>query len=232
MVKLNTVVMKGKLNLFNSRCLSLSILFSLFFVSYSNAINYYVNDNSFAEPGSICSAVGNNSNSGTATNAPYLTLTALIADKSLGSGDVVYIDAGTYTDNSLLSGNSTDYSFTIEGVLVNGVSVSLFDYGGGDARFMVLTRGESDNITLKNLYIKGYKPLAASSYGGFLNNSASTGGDGNASGWTIQNCIIDDCDAQNSGGGIYWNDAGTISVTGTTFKNCSAASSDLFLSGW
>ncbi len=210
---------------------NLFLLFFLFCISYSNATNYYVNDVAFNESGSICSASGAAGNTGLTYSSPKASIAQILALASIRSTDKIYVDVGTYTTESeLLFGNTDDYGFVIEGVLVSGVSASIFNFGGGNAHFLNLDRGESDNITIKNLYIQGYKPTGVSSFGGFLNNTASSGGDGNASGWTIQDCIINDCDAVTSGGAIYWNDLGTYTISGTTFKNCNAASGGAILS--
>lgn len=214
-----------------ARSFNLVLLFVFFFAFYSNATDYYVNDAAFNESGSLCSVAGAAGNTGLSTSSPKATIAQILALGSIRSTDKIYVDVGTYTTESeLLSGNSDDYGFTIEGVLVSGIPVSVFNYGGGNAHFLNLTRGESDNVTIKNLYVQGYKPTGGTSYGGFLLNTASTGGDSNASGWIIQDCVIDDCDAVTSGGAIYWNDLGTYTISGTTFKNCNAASGGAILS--
>ena len=60
--------------------------------------NFYVNDNSRSND-VYCSAVGNNANSGLTTNAPMAGLNELLAKYDLESGDMVYIDTGTYRGN-------------------------------------------------------------------------------------------------------------------------------------
>jgi hypothetical protein len=192
-----------------------------------SAVSYYVNDGVFNEVGSICSAIGASGNTGTSTSSPKATIAQVIAAYTLTTGDIIYVDAGTYTtEANLMNGNTTDFGFTIQGVLVNGVSVSVFDYNGGNANWMVVNRGQTDNITIKNLYIKRYKPTGSTSYGGFIVNSTSTGGDNANSGFNITNCIIDDCDAVSNGGAIYWNPIANspFSINSTLFKNCNIPS--------
>jgi hypothetical protein len=189
-----------------------------------SAADYYVNDASFAEAGSLCSAVGDvwPTNDGTSTSSPLSTVAAVIANYTLAAGDVIYVDPGTYTtDVELLAGNTTDYGFTIQGVLVAGVPVSVFDYGAGNGHWMTVNRGATDDITIKNLYITGYKPTGATSYGGFINNNNSQG-DTDNTGFSIIDCVIDDCDAISYGGAMYWSPTGesSISLTGCTFLNC------------
>jgi hypothetical protein len=62
--------------------------------SSSSSRNFYVNDASTTGD-TYTSAVGSNSNAGTAV-APFLTIAYAIS-QALG-GDIIYVDAGTYTD--------------------------------------------------------------------------------------------------------------------------------------
>ena len=66
-------------------------------ISYNSfGANWYVNDGSTT--GDVfCSAVGNNANNGSSTSTPKRSLKNAYA--LAASGDVIYIDAGTYTDS-------------------------------------------------------------------------------------------------------------------------------------
>ncbi len=57
---------------------------------------YYVNDTSTAGD-KYCTTAGSTNNSGKSPNQPVLSLNALLANVTLGPGDTVYWDAGTYT---------------------------------------------------------------------------------------------------------------------------------------
>ena len=77
-------------------CAKRNLLFALFFFStlVASSQTFYVNDNSTV--GDVyTSAVGNNSNPGTAS-APFATIQAAIAAAT--SGDVINVDAGTYAE--------------------------------------------------------------------------------------------------------------------------------------
>ncbi|MDR0993424.1 MAG: right-handed parallel beta-helix repeat-containing protein [Verrucomicrobiota bacterium] len=62
----------------------------------NHVANFYVNDDSLA--GDVyCAAVGNNLNSGLSNHAPKASLQAILDEYDLEAGDVVYVDAGTYS---------------------------------------------------------------------------------------------------------------------------------------
>ncbi len=77
---------------------------TLFFSPFlANATNYYVND---ANPAGdvYCTAVGNAANNGTSPATPKLSVQAIVSTYVLAGGDIVYIDAGIYTEEISLSG--------------------------------------------------------------------------------------------------------------------------------
>ena len=82
---------------------TLSLLIFLSFDGY--AVVWYVNDNATA--GDIyCSAVGNNGTGNGSASAPYLTVSYVLSNKTLGANDIVYIDAGTYNERWLINSNA------------------------------------------------------------------------------------------------------------------------------
>ncbi len=66
-----------------------------FFAVRNSPFFFYVNDGSQLND-VYCNALGNNANSGIASNAPMADLNALLAKYDLEGGDVVYIDTGVY----------------------------------------------------------------------------------------------------------------------------------------
>lgn len=75
------------------------------FVIHNQALPYYVNDQQ--RSGDVwCRAVGDDSNTGYSPDKPKATLHSLLENCSLGAGDVVYVDCGTY---SLSSAITIDY---------------------------------------------------------------------------------------------------------------------------
>jgi hypothetical protein len=106
-----------------------SFLFFCFFVVLNNAYatDYFVNDNSTAGD-TFTSAVGKNTNNGTSPSSPKATLTNVwttygpAGTNVLTSGDVIYVDAGTYiqTDRDL------NITVAIE-VIGAGTELTIFD---------------------------------------------------------------------------------------------------------
>ena len=125
-----------------------TFIFSLFICFQTFGANWYVNDNSTT--GDIyCSAIGNDANPGT-TASPKLTLAAAVA--SAASGDIIYVDAGTYTDTEVNFRPSSGTSiFTIIGA---GTEVTIFD-GSGDTKPFEQSTYEWE-LTLSDLTIVEY----------------------------------------------------------------------------
>lgn len=166
------------------------ILFTFLFSSLSSATDYYVNDNSLV--GDVfCTNVGNIGNSGLTAASPKATFTQIwntygpSGTNVLTSGDVIYVDAGTYlaTDNNL--------ALSVDGISIIGAGMELtfFDNNqtSSDAnRWATIT---STNISISNIYITGYN------YGlGDANAIQITG----ATNLTFTNVMINE---NNPGGG-------------------------------
>ena len=123
------------------------------FVSHIGAAQttFFVNDNSTA--GDLyCSAIGNNSNSGTSPLDPVESLTYVLNTIGISDGDVIVIDTGVYfeTDANL---NLSNNNITINGA---GSSLTIFDnnQSSSDANRWATITGE--NITIFGIYITGY----------------------------------------------------------------------------
>ena len=92
----------------------------LLFASSAYATKYYVNDNS--RTGDIyCSAIGSNTNNGTAASTPKATLANVLStfSNSFAAADTIFVDAGTYTN--------TDVNLTSpkNGVVIKGAGPNL-----------------------------------------------------------------------------------------------------------
>ena len=123
------------------------------FVSHIGAAQttFFVNDNSTA--GDLyCSAIGNNSNSGTSPLDPVESLSYILNTIGISDGDVIVIDTGVYfeTDANL---NLSNNNITINGA---GSSLTIFDnnQSSSDANRWATITGE--NITIFGIYITGY----------------------------------------------------------------------------
>ncbi|HEV8290646.1 MAG TPA: right-handed parallel beta-helix repeat-containing protein, partial [Tepidisphaeraceae bacterium] len=111
--------------------------------------DYYVNDATSA--GDLFTTTpGNNFNSGKSPSAPMATLAALLSAYDLAAGDVVHVDAGSYTllRNILIA--SDDAGVRIEGAnlpLLNRANV-----GNGTAVFDLQV---ADNVTIDGVQMTG-----------------------------------------------------------------------------
>ena len=117
-------------------------LLCLFLLSIRlNSTNIYVNDASTV--GDIyCTAAGSAGGTGIPSN-PYLTLVAGIA--AAVNGDVIYVDAGTYSDKDI----TLSKNLTIQGA---GIGITIFKVTTNNAYFMYI----NSNSTLADFNITGY----------------------------------------------------------------------------
>jgi hypothetical protein len=123
--------------------------FIVFTIKGAFSATFYVNDAS--QLGDVfCSALGNNGNSGTSSATPKATLTNLLASVTLTSGDVIYVDAGNYSDNNL--------TLSINGISILGAgpAKTRFDnnFASADANRLFTVTG--DNIILQAFYVTEY----------------------------------------------------------------------------
>jgi hypothetical protein len=91
---------------------STSVLLFIIITLSVKATNYYVNNNSLT--GDVyCTAVGASGNNGTSPSAPKALISQVLSSYALVPGDVIFVDAGTYSDyinpGTNDNGNSTGY---------------------------------------------------------------------------------------------------------------------------
>ena len=121
------------------------------------AVNYYVNDNSTT--GDVhTSAVGATINSGLTAAAPKASLTEIwttygpTGSNAITSGDVIFVDAGTY---QALDAN---LALSVSGISITGAGsgLTIFDNNqtSVDANRWATITG--DNITITGIYLTGY----------------------------------------------------------------------------
>lgn len=192
----------------------------------SFATVYYVNDNSLT--GDVfCTAVGNNFNSGTSPSSPKATLTSVWSTygASMVSGDIIKIDAGTYTTDIGLTINKPGITF--EGA---GFSLTVFDNnlsGSNTNYFMYLT---ASNITIKNMTIREYENNGTQTAAGHSGQAITIGGTGTAiSGILLDNVgliengqsggnpsisVLSKSTVVINAGGSFCNTAGTVYTGG------------------
>jgi hypothetical protein len=124
---------------------------------------YYVNDGS--STGDIyTTSTGNNANAGSGPNIPKLTLAGLLnAGYTFQSGDIIYIDAGTYNSDGgtpTTDEHQLDIGAGYTGVtfLGAGWDKTIFDhnYGGTSTDYFMYIHG-NNNLTLKDIQVKKFE---------------------------------------------------------------------------
>jgi hypothetical protein len=138
--------------LFNS--IFLIGIFSLISLN-SFSLNYYVNDASTVGD-AFSTGTGSNLNNGQSAAFPKATLTNLwatygpLGTNVITSGDIIYIDKGTYNDVNL--------TLNITGITISGAgpAKTVFDNASASADANRLFDVTANNITIQGIYVKGY----------------------------------------------------------------------------
>ena len=128
----------------------LTLIGSLLFFSNCFGATIYVNNT--ATTGDVyCTAVGNNANSGLTPALPKLTVAAAIGVAS--AGDIIYVDTGTYGDDTI----PINKAVTIIGA---GTGNTIFNNGDAAQVWGNIT---SSNVTVKNMTMTRYSNASGSS---------------------------------------------------------------------
>jgi hypothetical protein len=180
------------------------IIFSIsfFIISiYAKATNYYVNDASTV--GDIyATAIGAAGNNGLTPGTPKVSIQAIIAGYVLAAGDQVFIDAGAYNQEVLISGKSG----------VSGSNIVFMGAGTAATIITGLTGGSNFTVQMLNSnYItwKNVKVVCAAgdwAFAIYMNSNFNL----------ISNC---ETDADQYGVDIERNITGTA-PTNNTVENC------------
>lgn len=120
---------------------------AFFFCSDVFSANIYVNDGS-ALNDVYCSAFGNDANSGLTAGSPKLTLDAAYAIAT--SGDIIYVDSGTYISTGTIAFNKNNIQ-----IIGAGAANTIFESGSvtGTVRWGNLT---ANNAVFKGIQITKY----------------------------------------------------------------------------
>ena len=192
-------------------CLRLLFLmpFLLSVIQVCFGANYYVNDNSIAGD-NFCTATGNILNSGLSPSSPKASLINLLSTHSgiLTSGDVIYVDAGTYSDVNI--------SLSINGISIIGAgpASTRFDnnFASSDANRLFTVTG--DNIVLQGFSVTEYNcgtgGATAIQISGALN-------------LTINNVLTDE-NRQGGGSSTILIDGGSSVIFNGGGSNCNSLS--------
>ncbi len=187
----------------NSLSKGVLFLFFLFFAFIGNSATYYINDNSFI--GDVwCTGLGNNSNSGSKAS-PYLTLKYVIQNVAK-SGDIIYIDAGTYNDKQISESILKESNITIIGA---GPTKTKIINSGGSFGVYFMRIYNVNNITLKNFQVQGY--INTTSYEGeaiTINNAKNI---------VFENIVFAKSNGGSGEAAVIINDESTVSFDKISF---------------
>lgn len=164
-------------------------------VSSLGATTYYV------------ATTGNDANAGTSSGSPKLTIQDVLDDYNLGSGDLISVAAGTYSEDAIWLADG-DEGFSIVG---QGTGSTIYDGDNGNY-WMYFSGDLNDNITIKDLKIKDMKA-----------SSGAIQFRGNCSGIVFNNVFFENCESSSGrGGALNFNSTGDcgVTVTGCTFTEC------------
>lgn len=142
-----------------SRILRMGLAVFLGLALGAAATTYYIDDNSNDGDVYTPAFTGNESNNGLSPSTPKLTLNNLLASTNLVPGDVVLIDAGTYT-------NSVVIGATVNGaagnrILFQGVPITNSTSGG--AIFSSTEYNNAFNVSGNYLHFKDIKTIGGGS---------------------------------------------------------------------
>ena len=178
---------------------------------------YYVNDGSLT--GDVyCSAIGASGNTGTSASSPKATFGQLwSAHGPFANGDIIYIDAGTYTAGST---SECAYSFSNSITIIGaGSGSTIIDNNhrgtSGAYNFATIT----NSVTIKNIQFKNFSPDT----GGKVFHITSTGSSG---------VLLSDVVTNSNGGSagyasIYIGSNCTVTINGNNMNvgSCNGAAS-------
>lgn len=203
-----------------SYLLSGTLCFLFQFLTFnSRSTTYYVNDASTI--GDIyCSALGNNLNNGLSPATPKASLTNLLTSYTgiLTSGDIIQVDAGSYSDANVIINNS---GISIIGA---GPAKTIFDNAGASADANRLFTLTANNIVIQGIYVRGYNrgtggasAIQISGVTGILLNNVLT--DENRPGGGAATIVIDGGSTVTfNGGGSNCNSTASVAGGGVNVE--------------
>lgn len=184
----------------------LTVIFSFLF-GYVNATIYYVDDASNTNDVWTPAAVGNNTNNGTSVTTPKATVANVLSTYVLSFGDIIYVDAGSYTETAIDIGTSDDGSASGY-VTICGASntLTIFSTLGTDNTF--------DFATANVQYVK-IMNLKVTKNTAFY-NTVNFAGTGINNIW-FENCVLTQA-ANNEV--VYGDNPNASACSAIKFNNC------------
>ena len=181
---------------------------------------YYVNDNYTSEPGSVCTAVGNDANDGQSASTPKRNIQSLLdAYPNIGAGNTVWVDPGTFAENvtigaahSGLKLTGAGESSTVIDAEGSGVCLTLTSFASGQVSGFTLANGDAGAGDGGGMLVTGSSPTISDCT---FNTNAATRGGGLAnkasSNITISNCTFTNNSAENGGAMANLSSTATVS---------------------
>ena len=127
------------------------------FTINGSVTSFYVNDNTLDASGDITTAVGNDANDGLTPATPKASIQALLQAYTLGAGDTIFVDAGTYNIAGNIILKAVNSGVTIEGYFNPAFPTysTVINRGNGAAGSYVFDLQGASNVTLDHLSITG-----------------------------------------------------------------------------
>jgi hypothetical protein len=189
------------------------------FANVSNATDYYVDNNSNTGDVWTPSVVGNDTNNGLTITTPKATIADVLNDYVLGAGDVIYVDAGNYSETGIDIGPSDDGGagsyMTIRGA---SSSLTIFNTLSSNHTFDFETSG------VQYVRIKDLKIVKSSTNYDCINFSAN-----NLNYIQIDNCDLSQADTRKV---IYGSNNSATANTYLLITNCTLNNSGAGSAGW
>lgn len=184
----------------------LTVIF-IFFLKHVSATIYYVDDASNTNDVWTPAAAGNNANNGTSITTPKATVANVLSTYVLSFGDIIYVDAGSYTETAIDIGTSDDGS-TSGYVTICGASntLTIFSTLGTDNTF--------DFATANVQYVK-IMNLKVTKNTAFY-NTVNFAGTGINNIW-FENCVLTQA-ANNEV--VYGDNPDASACSAIKFNNC------------
>src|SRR5262249_15225759 len=99
-------------------------------------------------------AVGNDANDGLNPNTPKATIRSVLETYNLGSGDIIFVDSGSYLLTTNIVVTTDDSGVTIQGPTDAGKR-ALLNRGNTNANNFVFQFTDADDVTINNLAFTG-----------------------------------------------------------------------------
>lgn len=189
------------------------IFFYLLFAEFCFATDYYVDDGFNTGDIYTPAVIGNDANNGLTITTPKATIADVLNDYVLGAGDVIYVDAGTYTETGINIGTGDD----------GGGGTYLIIQGASNSLTIFNTTGTENTFNFATNSVQYVKIMDLQiNKGSVTYFTASFTGNGLSYIW-FENCVL----TQSSNNEIvYGTNASATANSNIKFNNCTFTNSN------